>query len=76
MLRLRFADGREVPVSQQMLVGRAQDCDLVLLDPSVSSRHALLEYSAGQLFVTDLGSTNGTFVAGQPVSGRVQVVWC
>lgn len=73
MLRLRFTDGREIPISQKMLVGRALDCDLVLQDPSVSSRHALLENSTGRLFVTDLGSTNGTFVAGQLVAGRSEV---
>jgi pSer/pThr/pTyr-binding forkhead associated (FHA) protein/S1-C subfamily serine protease len=72
MLRLRLPNGQEIPIAKQMLVGRAEECDLVLPDPSVSSRHALLEYEGG-LFVTDLGSTNGTFVAGQPITARLEV---
>jgi pSer/pThr/pTyr-binding forkhead associated (FHA) protein/S1-C subfamily serine protease len=73
MLRLRLPNQQEVSVPKQMLVGRGEDCDLVLSDPSVSSRHALLESESGKLFVTDLGSTNGTFLSDQAVSTRTEV---
>jgi pSer/pThr/pTyr-binding forkhead associated (FHA) protein/S1-C subfamily serine protease len=73
MLRLRLPNGQEIPVTRQMLVGRGQDCDLVLSDPSVSSRHALLESESDRLFITDLGSTNGTFVADEPIHARLEV---
>lgn len=43
-------------------VGRGRDNDIVLPSDCVSRRHARLEQRAGNLFVVDLGSTNGTFV--------------
>ncbi len=52
-------------------VGRAAENDLVLAHPTVSQRHARLQRNAdGSLLVVDLGSTNGTFVDGERVSGR------
>ena len=48
-------------------VGRAQDNDIVLLHPSVSSQHGVLEICDEGLKVHDLGSTNGTDLDGQPV---------
>jgi len=48
----------------QLFVGRLPDCDLVIDDPSVSKRHAVLKWSADsqRCSVTDVGSTNGTFL--------------
>ncbi len=48
-------------------VGRDPRCAIVLDDPTVSARHARLEYRDGVWRVTDLGSTNGTFVNGRRV---------
>ena len=45
-----------------VVVGSAPECDLVLTDRSVSSRHCELEASEGGFELRDLGSTNGTFV--------------
>lgn len=47
---------------QNYSLGRANDNDIVLGAPSVSSHHARLELRAGRWILTDLGSTNGTFV--------------
>lgn len=49
-------------------VGRSEESEIVLLDPSVSRSHAILEIAAGEPVVRDLGSTNGTFVNGRRVS--------
>ncbi len=46
----------------RVLIGRDESCNLVLDDDSVSRRHALLERTADGFLVTDLGSTNGTYV--------------
>jgi Protein of unknown function (DUF3662)/FHA domain len=49
------------------LLGRGTDCDLRLVDPGVSRHHAELRVEPDQVVLVDLGSTNGTFVNGQPV---------
>jgi hypothetical protein len=54
-------------VTPVTLLGRGTDCDLRLVDPGVSRHHAELRVEGGQVVLVDLGSTNGTFVNGQPV---------
>jgi hypothetical protein len=49
------------------MLGRGTDCDLRLVDPGVSRHHAELRQEDGEVVLLDLGSTNGTFVNGQPV---------
>jgi hypothetical protein len=49
------------------LLGRGTDCDLRMVDNGVSRHHAELRVEDGQVVLVDLGSTNGTFVNGQPV---------
>ncbi|HZI19282.1 MAG TPA: FHA domain-containing protein [Pyrinomonadaceae bacterium] len=50
-------------------IGRAGDNDIVLEAPGVSRHHAALDYGGGaQPVLSDLGSTNGTFVNGQPLT--------
>ncbi|QDZ22028.1 SMAD/FHA domain-containing protein [Chloropicon primus] len=44
------------------VVGRDEDCDLIIPIPTVSGSHAKVELEGETLFVTDLESTNGTFV--------------
>jgi pSer/pThr/pTyr-binding forkhead associated (FHA) protein len=51
-------------------VGRSPDNDLVLRDPATSGHHARLERRGAQFFITDLGSTNGTLVNGEPVQEK------
>jgi len=46
------------------VIGRHSGCDIVLNDSSISRRHALLEWKQGRFTITDLGSTNGTWVNG------------
>lgn len=54
-------------------VGRDRECDVVLEHPSVSRRHALLHVAGPFIEVEDLGSKNGTFIDGVPVSGRAEL---
>lgn len=48
-------------------IGRGDENDVVLADPSVSRAHALLDASEAAAVVRDLDSTNGTFVNGRRV---------
>lgn len=66
--------GTTLPLaSSAILIGRAPSCTLVLDDDYSSSRHARVYPEAGQWFVEDLGSTNGTYVDRQRVEGPVPV---
>ena len=49
-------------------VGRHPDSTIALDEPFVSAEHAELAYDGGRWWLRDLGSTNGTFLNGNPVS--------
>jgi len=63
--------GRVIEVDRELTVGRIEGNDVVVVDPRVSSRHASLKPSENGIELTDNGSTNGTFVNGQRLSGSV-----
>ncbi len=52
-----------------LTVGRLPDCDLVVENPSVSKRHAVLSWDTRTrtASVTDLESRNGTRLDGRPI---------
>jgi pSer/pThr/pTyr-binding forkhead associated (FHA) protein len=52
---------------EQVVAGRAADCDVVLGIDEVSRRHARFERAGDRFEVCDLGSVNGTFVNGSRV---------
>lgn len=54
-------------VTDRVAIGRKLDNDLVLDNPRVSRRHALIQNSAGQFVIEDLQSTAGTMVNGRPI---------
>jgi pSer/pThr/pTyr-binding forkhead associated (FHA) protein len=58
--------GRRVELGIDVVIGR-QDADLVLEDPEVSRRHAVLRRSGESVVIEDLDSTNGTFVEGERI---------
>lgn len=54
-------------------LGRDIEADVVLRDPEVSRRHARFESHEGVVYVTDLGSSNGTFLNGRRVSEAIEI---
>lgn len=56
--------------STSMTIGRGLNNDIILEDARVSRNHAQLRYKSRRFWLTDLGSTNGTFVNGEPVTER------
>lgn len=50
-------------------IGRAPPADVILADRQVSRTHCLVELAAGGLRVSDLDSTNGTFIDGKRIKG-------
>lgn len=58
----------------RILIGR-EEGDIVTMDPESSRRHAMIEIQRdGTAWITDLNSTNGVFVDGTLISGRVQLL--
>ena len=58
---------------QPIYIGRSKYCALRLDSADISAKHARLGYESGEFWIEDLGSTNGTFVNGQQISGRASV---
>lgn len=56
-----------LPVAGEVLIGSAAECAIRLTANDVSRRHALFTLRRGTVSLLDLGSKNGTFVAGQKV---------
>jgi pSer/pThr/pTyr-binding forkhead associated (FHA) protein len=70
---LRFISGKyqggEFPLrmDREIVIGRSSDLDMVLVEDMVSRKHAKISTSGGQIVISDMGSTNGTFVNGEKV---------
>ncbi len=73
LLLLETAKGANpIPLETTLLtIGRGLDNDIVLEDTRVSRHHAQLRYKTRRFWITDLGSTNGTFINGERISEAV-----
>jgi pSer/pThr/pTyr-binding forkhead associated (FHA) protein len=64
--------GLTVEFSQNVVfIGRDPGIDMVINEPYVSENHAKLAFRGEQVFIEDLGSTNGTFVNGRRITSPV-----
>lgn len=67
---LRFISGKyqggEFPLrmNREIIIGRSSDLDMVLVEDMVSRRHAKISSTDAEVYIQDMGSTNGTFVNG------------
>jgi len=60
-------------LKDEISLGRGEDNDVVIPHASVSRAHARLLRRDGSFQLTDLNSTNGCYVNGQPIHGSVMV---
>lgn len=68
-ITMKDQDMVEELVLEAGFIGRSSNCDFVVQDIQISARHGLFEINkAGQLIYQDLGSTNGSFLNGIPVT--------
>lgn len=66
--------GQEFPITNELTVGRAGGCAVLLTaDTFVSQLHARVFRRDGEIFVEDLGSTNGTYLNGKKVTAPISV---
>lgn len=63
--------GKVIPIHGRIEIGRGAECGLVLDEPEMSRRHAMIEVTPDEIYLRDLGSTNGTYVNGVQVRDAV-----
>jgi hypothetical protein len=70
MLLLDVPNGpQSIPLESTLLtIGRGLNNDIILEDTRVSRHHAQLRYKTRRFWVTDLNSTNGTYINGERIS--------
>ena len=54
--------GELFPIKGRTTIGKGVDCNIVINDPSISGHHAEFVPTPGGFRLSDLGSTNGTYV--------------
>lgn len=57
----------------ESIIGRSQTADIPIDDKSISRHHAKILIQNGKIFITDLGSTNGTFYNSIKIEGQVMI---
>jgi pSer/pThr/pTyr-binding forkhead associated (FHA) protein len=73
---VRAEDGKRLarhPLSSTLQIGRAEACHVRIEDRYASQFHARLYARDGTWFLEDLGSTNGTYLNRQRVSGSAEI---
>lgn len=58
---------REVPLKEQNVIGRDDDCSVAVKSPTMSRRHGELTFENGRWMLSDLGSASGTWVDGKQI---------
>ena len=66
--------GRAIPITgAKFLIGRDADCNLRPASQAISKKHCQVTVREGKVFVQDMGSTNGTIVRGEAITGETEV---
>ncbi|MHB8810877.1 MAG: FHA domain-containing protein [Desulfobulbaceae bacterium] len=63
--------GKVYPITGKVVIGRDEQCGIVLDSPLVSRRHAEIEITDRGVWLHDLGSSNGTFVGDSQISSQL-----
>ena len=72
-LLIKVGNSREIQLKPETVLGRQAECDVLLTEGHTSRRHARLVHAEDGYWLEDLGSSNGTFINGKRITGRVKV---
>src|ERR1051325_11681947 len=75
-IKFRDENGEERRIligKEQFIIGRHSASDLAIADSRLSRQHAKIERFDDKYFISDLGSSNGTELNGQPLSEKTPV---
>lgn len=76
MLRIHFSDNRQAPiwlVDERFTIGQDSRNSLVLMDPGIGPFHAEIRQDHGLYYLTDVGSSSGSFVNDERITTRFQL---
>ena len=73
VVRSETQAGLDFSINDVVVMGRSAESDVRLEDPYASEFHLRLTAKDGRLVLTDLGSTNGTYVNGRRVTSPVDL---
>ena len=65
--------GQQFVLGETLIMGRSQHCNIIINDHFVSSEHACITRYPNGFSLTDLGSTNGTKVNNELISGEISL---
>lgn len=67
---LKLVNGEQIEEtieSNVCIIGRSAKCDVVVPHDGMSRQHCQIELENGEVFITDLGSTNGVLIDGEKI---------
>ncbi len=68
MLRDKVIRQFSLNEGEQITIGRGKDCDITIDNTAISRQHISIAMHNGIYFISDLGSTNGSFVNGKKIN--------
>ena len=63
--------GKAYALPGNVVIGRDEQCDIIVDSPLVSRRHAEIEVTGRWVRIRDLGSSNGTFVGDRQITDQI-----
>ena len=64
---------RNLDLGGVSIIGRSPECQIIVEDPRVSRRHAMIRKQDGGFYLFDLGSFNGIYLNGSRVTAARQL---
>ena len=64
----RIESDEEIDLAAVSMIGRSPECQILVADPRVSRRHAMIRKQDGGFYLFDLGSFNGSYLNGARVT--------